>query len=65
MADSDGRFRVKQKVQAVENLPGVPAGTPGVIAGVAGLTWIRYRVRFANGVELGLLDSKYLEARRS
>lgn len=65
MADPDGLpFHLKEKVKATADLPGVPAGTPGVVAAVAGLTWIRYRVRFENGVELGMLDSKYLEARR-
>jgi hypothetical protein len=27
---------------------------------VTGLSWIRYRVRFDNGVELNLLDGRYL-----
>ncbi len=51
----------KQKVTAAVDLPGVPAGTPGVVVLAEGLTWIRYVVRFANGTQLGSLDAKYLE----
>lgn len=43
------------------DLPGVPAGTPGVIVLSEGLTWIRYVVRFANGMQLGSIDEQYLE----
>jgi hypothetical protein len=65
MAGADATFHVRDKVVATADLPGVPAGTSGVVAAVAGLTWIRYRVRFANGVELGTLDAKYLAPRKS
>jgi len=65
MADADGLpFHLKDKVEAAADLPGVPVGTPGVVAAVAGLAWIRYRVRFENGVELGTLDAKYLAPRK-
>jgi hypothetical protein len=56
----DQRFRLKERVVAAEDLPGVPAGTPGTVVMVGGLTWTRYRVRFANGIELGLLDGRRL-----
>jgi len=49
-----------EKVRANVDLPGVPAGTPGKVLVVAGLTWMRYRVLFANGVEHGLLDGRHL-----
>jgi hypothetical protein len=66
MADAGApAFHLRDKVEAASDLPGVPAGTPGVIAAIAGLEWIRYRVRFENGVELGTLDAKYLARRRS
>jgi hypothetical protein len=48
------------KVRANVDLPGVPAGTPGKVLVVAGLTWMRYRVLFENGVEHGLLDGRHL-----
>jgi hypothetical protein len=66
VADADGSaFRPGDKVKAVSDLPGVPSGTAGVVATVAGLEWIRYRVRFDNGVELGTLDPKFLSRRAS
>jgi hypothetical protein len=48
------------KVRANVDLPGVPAGTPGKVLVVSGLTWMRYRVLFENGVEHGLLDGRHL-----
>ena len=59
MADTD--FSRRDKVVAAEDLPGVPKGTPGVVVMVTGLSWIRYRVHFDNGIEINLLDGKYLE----
>ena len=54
-------FREKDRVVAADDeLRGVPAGTPGVVVQVSGLTWIRYRVQFDNGVERNLVDAKHL-----
>ena len=58
MADTE--YVRKDRVVAAEDRPGVPAGTGGVVVMVTGLSWIRYRVRFDNGVELNLLDGHYL-----
>ncbi|HYX43825.1 MAG TPA: hypothetical protein VE760_02200, partial [Acidimicrobiales bacterium] len=58
--ESEQRFRQRQRVQAAHDLVGVPAGTKGTVLMVTGLTWIRYRVRFNNGVELSLLDGEHL-----
>ena len=58
MADTE--FSRKDRVVAAEDLPGVPEGTPGVVVMVTGLSWIRYRVRFDNGLELNMLDARYL-----
>lgn len=62
MADdgSERTFRENKRVQAADDLPGVPEGTPGRVVMVTGLSWIRYRVAFDNGVELGLLDGRHL-----
>jgi len=49
-------LRTKQTVYAAEALPGVPSGTKGVVVQPGGIRWQHYRVRFDNGVELGLLD---------
>ena len=54
-------FREKDRVEAADDsLRGVPAGTPGTVIGVSGLTWIRYRVQFDNGWEHNLVDAKHL-----
>ena len=53
-------LRTKQKVYAAEALPGVPRGTEGFVIMPGGLAWHRYRVRFDNGVELGLVDREQL-----
>lgn len=48
------------KVRAWIDLPGVPIGTPGKVLVVSGVSWIRYRILFANGVEQGLLDGRHI-----
>jgi hypothetical protein len=48
------------KVRANIDLPGVAAGTKGKVLQKTGVTWIRYRVLFDNGVEIGLLDGRHL-----
>ena len=58
MADTE--FVHKDRVVAAEGLPGIPAGTPGTVVSVTGLSWIRYRVRFDNGAERNLIDGRYL-----
>ena len=60
VAESGPRFREKQRVQAAHDLEGVPEGTQGTVIMVTGLSWIRYRVRFDNGVEMNLLDGEHL-----
>jgi hypothetical protein len=50
------KFKRKQKVVAVVDLPGVPAGTEGTVYYEAGLRWFRYHVAFVNGVSLSNVD---------
>ena len=57
---SPPEFRAKDRVVAAHDLDGVPEGTPGRVVMVTGLSWIRYRVAFDNGVELNLLDGRHL-----
>jgi len=57
-------FKRRQKVVAAVDLPGVPAGTPGKIWIVSGVTWIRYHVAFENGGELANLDASQLRDRK-
>lgn len=51
------------KVVAAVDLPGVPAGTPGKVTLKNGFRWIRYRVLFSNGVDMGSLDRAQLALR--
>ena len=50
----------KDRVVAAVDLPGIPAGTEGKVIMVAGFTWIRYWVRWANGVERGSINRSNL-----
>jgi hypothetical protein len=49
-------------VKAIVELPGVTIGTPGKVILANGFNWLRYRVRFENGVELADLDGRHIEA---
>jgi hypothetical protein len=48
------------KVRAWVDMPNVPIGTPGKVLMATGVTWMRYRVLFENGVEQGLLDGRHI-----
>jgi hypothetical protein len=54
------KFKRKQKVVAVTDLPGVPVGTEGKVYYEAGITWFRYHVAFENGVSLSNVDGNAL-----
>lgn len=53
-------LRKGAKVVARTALRDVPEGTPGKVILVAGFSWIRYWVRFDNGISLGTVDRKVL-----
>jgi hypothetical protein len=57
------KFRRRDKVVAVTELPGVPVGTEGVVYYEAGLRWFRYHVAFTNGQELANVDGNALVTR--
>jgi hypothetical protein len=48
------------RVEASVDLPGVPEGMGGKVILANGFNWLRYRVRFENGTELGDLDGRHL-----
>lgn len=54
-------LRMHDRVVAKVDLAGVPAGTKGKVIVADGFNWLRYRVLFANGVELSDLDARHLE----
>jgi hypothetical protein len=63
MARKEGKgehLQMKERVIATMDMPGVPEGTTGKVIVVEGLTWIRYWVRFDNGVVRGSLNRKVL-----
>jgi len=53
-------FRRGETVKTLDPLPGVPQGTQGRVYLVDGFTWTRYRVLFANGIDVGSLDGSAL-----
>src|SRR5690606_34111614 len=58
--DSPDQLRKGAKVVAREALRDVPEGTAGKVIMVSGITWIRYWVRFDNGISLGSIDRNVL-----
>jgi hypothetical protein len=54
-------LKVRDKVRAVTDLPGVPSGTKGKVIVANGMNWRRYRVLFDNRQELGHLDARHIE----
>ena len=60
LLDTDVQLKRKQKVVATTDLRGVPEGMPGKVLLVNGFDWIRYRVLFDNGVDIGTLDRKFV-----
>jgi hypothetical protein len=54
-------LRMGDRVRATGDLPGVAAGTEGKVILANGFNWQRYRVLFANGVEVADLDQRTIE----
>lgn len=53
-------LKKKAKVVARVDLRDVPEGTAGRVVLVNGMTWVRYWVRFENGVYLGSINRNHL-----
>ena len=60
LPDRTTPLRRKDRVVAAVDLPGIPAGTTGKVTMVAGFDWIRYWVRWDNGVQRGSMNRKHL-----
>jgi hypothetical protein len=60
LPDRTTPFKKKDQVVAAVDLPGIPAGTRGKVTFVAGFDWIRYWVRWENGVTRGSINRKHL-----
>lgn len=57
---TDALLKPKERVVATDDMPGIPMGTTGRVIFPEGLTWIRYWVRFDNGVVRGTIDRSKL-----
>ncbi|MEY2446771.1 MAG: hypothetical protein QOH79_247 [Acidimicrobiaceae bacterium] len=57
---TDKLLKPKERVVATADMPGIPEGTTGKVIFPEGLTWIRYWVRFDNGVVRGTIDRSKL-----
>ncbi len=59
----DGQIDLKigDKVRTIVDLHGVPTGTHGRVLLANGFNWLRYRVLFDNGAEVGDLDQRHIE----
>lgn len=55
-------LRMGDRVRSTTELVDVPAGTEGKVILANGFNWQRYRVLFNNGVEVGDLDGRNIEA---
>ena len=55
-------LRMGDRVKSTTELQGVPVGSEGRVLLANGFNWLRYRVLFNNGVELGDLDHRNIEA---
>ncbi len=54
-------LKIGDRVRATVDLHGVPEGTEGKVILANGFNWLRYRVLFNNGAEVGDLDSRTIE----
>lgn len=54
-------LRVGDKVTAKAGIDDVPEGTEGKVILANGFNWLRYRVLFTNGAEVGDLDHRHLD----
>ncbi len=53
-------LKMGDRVESTVELQGVAVGTPGKVILANGFNWQRYRVYFANGIEIGDLDGRQL-----
>ena len=54
-------LQIGDRVRTTAEVKGVPAGTEGVVILANGFNWLRFRVLFDNGVEVGDLDHRTIE----
>jgi hypothetical protein len=59
----EGQINLKMgdTVSLIAEVDGLPVGTEGKVILANGFNWLRYRVRFSNGTEIGDLDHRHLQ----
>jgi hypothetical protein len=59
----EGQINLKMGdlVSLTAEVDGLPVGTEGKVILANGFNWLRYRVRFSNGTEIGDLDHRHLQ----
>jgi hypothetical protein len=59
----EGQINLKMGdlVSLTAEVDGLPVGTEGKVILANGFNWLRYRVRFTNGTEIGDLDHRNLQ----
>jgi hypothetical protein len=59
----EGQINLKMGdlVSLTAEVDGLPVGTEGKVILANGFNWLRYRVRFTNGTEIGDLDHRQLQ----
>ncbi len=59
----DGQIALKMndRVVSTAEINGVPVGTEGKVILANGFNWLRYRVLFENGMEVGDCDHRNIE----
>jgi hypothetical protein len=53
-------LRVGDKVVTTVDVDGAPSGSEGKVLLANGFNWLRYRILFKNGSEIGDLDHRHL-----
>ena len=54
-------LKIGDRVRTIDEVQGVAAGVEGKVILANGFSWLRYRVLFENGAEIGDLDHRHLE----
>lgn len=59
----EGQINLRRgdKVVTTVDLDEVPLGTEGKVILANGFNWLRYRILFVNGAEIGNLDHRHVE----
>ena len=59
----EGQIKLRRgdKVVTTVDIEGAPQGTEGKVILANGFNWLRYRILFTNGTEVGNLDHRHIE----